>query len=924
MIVSKQILSMWTDLESIVSSFENSGFNDITINRTKEYADVSLQNTTRTLLRIINSDESFAKHFKMIKGQVRYLLLFNENDVMFVKSDLTDSGARRYLKFKFSKSNPQNTTLARLNSLKFDYIYEFDKLFDTKEIVKKFYEQYKKKLKYLDESIEGIKCDKDRAYYAQILFYRLIFLCFIQTKGFLSNDNQFLINGLKESMMQQENFYRNFLNKLFFDVLNAPLKDRDETCKKFGHIPFLNGGLFRQHRIEYHNDIVIKNDVFEEILCFLSSWMWYVDETADHGEELAINPEILGNIFEKTITDQKGKGAYYTPIDVTKYITESTIISYCINVVNKKFTTEYVSLKDIKNKNHAQYLYFGIIRPMTVLDNACGSGEFLLSVSKLLFDIYSTTWDKIKNTKTKLILDEQKKINNNKSSAYYFKRRIISFNLFGVDLEEEATEICKLRLWLSLVSEMSISNTEPLPNIDYNIMNGNSIIGYIQLPEKIQSALVMSSSLGEIISKIDSLKEDFKNEHDPTKSDKTKETIDENIRSLNHQMNKSRNADLFSEKLTLERFEDMLPFHYRLHFNWVLKNEGFDIIVGNPPYVEYRNLKYPTKFLSTYNAKNAYAYFVEISLNLLKKGGQIGYIIPIAGISTERMTSLQKILIERCSKIQISNYDDRPGKLFEGIDTRSSIILATVKRNEEINDKCRIFTSGYKRWHSENRSTLFLQPKYVQIDYDDKYGSIPKIGDRVELKILKKITKKCMPQLICQIDKKSSHVIWYHNAPRYWIRAMDTNPNITDNGIESKSSHIKPIYLKTSNAKILVQAIMNSSLFYWFFIKMSNCRDLTLREIEAFRINVNEFSNKNIQELTQTINDLMTSYWNNSRTKINKRQHGSTIQYTEFYPKKSKSIIDKIDDILSEHYNLNKKEANFIKEFDEKFRMGSE
>ena len=915
--ITKEIMSQWIDLKSVAESFRSNGFNDIKIQNT--YANISLQKTSRTILKIIKTDESFSKQFKEIGGQIRYLMLFNDQHIMFVKEELSESGALRYLKFKFSKNNPQNSTIQKLRSLTFDQIHEFNNLFDTKEIIKKFYEEYKIEFKKLYDFIEGIKSDDDRKYYAQILMYRVIFLYFIQTKDFLADDKQFLPTNFKKYSDDGKNFYEDFLKILFFNILNTPMEDRIAN-NEFDKIPFLNGGLFRKHRIEEkHPQIKIQNKAFSELLNFLSSWIWYVDETSDSIEELAMNPEILGNIFEKTITDQKGKGAYYTPVDITKFITESTIVPYCVDKINEKFLTNYSNLSTITNTKHLVDLYFNVIKKITVLDNACGSGEFLLSASKLLFDMYATIWDKIKEMDLKQIKKETKTMHEFSSSYYYFKKRIITYNLFGVDLEEAATEICKLRLWLSLVSEMTRDNVKPLPNIDYNIMNGNSIIGYTTLPDNLQRSLLDSDSITDEISKLDELKQQFLATMDPIENKKMIHPIENKMSEINDKLNKLRfnELDKESKKKYKNKFMELNPFHWRLHFGSVFTDlGGFDIIVGNPPYVEKKDLKYPTNFFKVEKCHNTYAYFFETSLQLLRCDGRIGYIVPVASISTARMSPLHDLLINSCSELKISSYDDYPEKIFEGKvrHSRSSIILCRSSSN-----KCRIFTTGYKEYIANERSQLFEKIEYVESTDLKENGSIPKIANNQELNIMNKINKKPPLSMHLISTRKSKHEqemfkVWFHDAPQYWIHASIDKP-------PGKATHNKSILTTNEFTQFVITAIINSSLFYWYFIKVSNCRDLTNHVIENFRIDIEKLKSHRAK-IIKLVKELMNNFEENSENITAKYEKTGKVEFVRIFPRHGKDIIDKIDDTLSNQYGFTKTELSYIKKFDDKYRMG--
>ena len=237
------------------------------------------------------------------------------------------------------------------------------------------------------------------------------------------------------------------------------------------------------------------------------------------------------------------------------------------------------------------------------------------------------------------------------------------------------------------------------------------------------------------------------------------------------------------------------------------------------------------------------------------------------------------------------------------------------------NDDCLVSSTRYHRWHAADRKKLFKNTKYVPIIFGPlsadickifaNIGTIPKIGEDIEKQIFIKIFQK--PLLKHEIIAKSNFVVWYHNAPLYWIRAMNV-PKFTHN--ITTSSHVKRIHLGNQDAATIVLALLNSSLFYWFFIKVSSCRDLTKIIISNMPVGIDDFTSVELVKLNGILKKLMHEYKQNCQidTRKNKKNEKITVKH-------SKRTIDEIDDILARHYGFTKDETTYIKQFDEKFRM---
>lgn len=806
---------------------------------------------------------------------------------------------------------------------------------------------------------------------------RILFIKFLEDKGLI--ENNLLLNLWQEySTIRSKiilSFYKLYLQPLFFEVFNTPIKDRSSEIKRISHyngIPYLNGGLFRKS-IKNEKDFDIENDILEKIILeFLPNYDFTIS-----GEK-GLDPDILGNIFEKTINyitklgtqRQKALGAYYTPDDVTNFICDSTIYPYLMKKIKDAFLASGWKESELREYSNLDFFLSNlprntsdirraleVVRGITVLDPACGSGHFLTTALKEL--VY------IKESLIKAIGEE--------ANLYSIKRETIGQNLFGVDIEGPAVEIAKLRLWLSLIEDMDIKDKEhiqTLPNIEFNIMQGDSLVGWInEKGQKFISKLIDDEQVKTSLEGLDlaystdedkhhiveKAKEDFDTYdtekilasytalrsiyplENPLKAKKLGvllerirksiyEFITQNYSTYLNEILMPNKKRKLSKKPDITIRELAAAFHWGVDFHLILK-QGFDVIIGNPPYIEKSKLPETTrKVLSLYTTEdsgNTHAYFYERSLSLLKKGGYCGLIVPISSVATDRMASLQNLLLSQAKNLWISNYDDRPGKIFGDLEhCRSSIII--IEKRDKTSDKNKIHTTTYNRWYTEDRDSLFEKIEYVESTNYVVEGSIPKIGKEIEKSILEKIYKDTPVKKYLD-GKKGKGQVWYHNAPQYWIRAIDFVPYFWNEKEGNKTSgHLIEINVNPEHYRSAIASMLNSSLFYWFFLLYGNCRDLTSREIGSFPISLDIMKDNSINQLNILASELMEDYKKNANRKECSYATTGKVVYDEFFPGKSKSIIDKIDDVLADHYKFSKEEKEYIKNFSIEFRLGEE
>ncbi|MEG4235824.1 hypothetical protein QUA40_27810 [Microcoleus sp. Pol11C3] len=453
---------------------------------------------------IPNSTERLTIYREIVQISAENLLIFiDENRTKCLWYWVKREGTKLYPRdHVYVKREPCDLLLSKVTALKVD-LEELETLsvidvaqrlqagLDVERVTKKFFEEFKQQHVEFLSVIRGIDKETDRRWYTSVLLNRLMFVYFLQRKGFIDSGKiLYLQEKLAESKQGGTDlFYSQFLTTLFFDGFAKPLDLREEGVKELiGDVKYLNGGLFLEHPIEQnYPNIAIPDAAFEKIFNLFAAYSWNLDDTVG-GKENEINPAVLGYIFEKYI-NQKAFGAYYTRPEITEYLCDRTINKLILDRVNQATTSRrfetITELLTNLDANLCRRLLEDILPNLTLLDPACGSGAFLVAAMKTLIYIYSTVFGTSKFLTDHYLNNYLKTIETEHSSLnYYIKKKIISDNLYGVDIMPEAVEIAKLRLFLALVSAAhDVSELEPLPNIDFNIMSGNSLIGLIRVDE---------------------------------------------------------------------------------------------------------------------------------------------------------------------------------------------------------------------------------------------------------------------------------------------------------------------------------------------------------------------------------------------------------------------------------------------------------
>ncbi len=502
------------------------------------------------------------------------------------------SGGTRYVTHNHRIGASNHALFQRLNAVRFDLAEEAELTvmtvrqrvrtqFNADKVTKRFFDEFQTAQRDLKDKIEGIGAEKERSWYSSLLLNRFMFIYFMQRKGFLNDDLNYLRTSLRrvgelEGPDRFYGYYRGFLLPLFHVGLGSGDHhyNDERTAAIIGDVPYINGGIFSLHSLESDYDIRVADEAFEKIFDFFDRYRWHLDERPTGNPE-EINPEILGHIFEKYV-NQKEQGAYYTKEDVTGYMTSMALLPVVLEKIadavgrppwallrlapsrylpegltygcDELLPADVASADDaevgildqiadpkvglpgerwretLSRRDHAEDLrkrlgagtvssfsqlltenlnlaplaldwiaelgdeghagrVWEVLNNLKIVDPTCGSGAFLLAAFDIVEELYDAALTAAEKAVTNKTADGSTRAivadaSGHGSRRYFVGKRVVLYNLYGVDLMPEATEIARLRLFLALVARLDDrSNIEPLPDLDMNIRAGNLLVG---------------------------------------------------------------------------------------------------------------------------------------------------------------------------------------------------------------------------------------------------------------------------------------------------------------------------------------------------------------------------------------------------------------------------------------------------------------
>lgn len=600
------------------------------------------------------------------------------------------------------------------------------KAFDVEVLSKEFFDKYKHHYEcfceYVYDNKDNTECfgrefseceDKIIRDYVKKLLGRIVFLHFLQKKGWMGvpadkewgeGDLNFMRNLFSNaSQSQKENFLDKVLKPLFEKGLDTDRTANNDLFNtgvegfKNVKIPYLNGGLFEKDELDKPK-ARFSAQLFDDLLEFFYEYNFTIDENDPNDAQVGVDPEMLGRIFENLLEDNKDKGAFYTPKEIVQYMCKESLIAYLLTDVKteetKKAIRTFVTTYDVNAiggkdsataKDIDEYL-----KDVKICDPAIGSGAFPMGMLKELFFCRGAI--------------------ENFNDAAEIKRHIIQQNIYGVDIEKGAVDIARLRFWLALIVDEKTPHA--LPNMDFKIMQGNSLLEQykgVDLSRIMESKTIKSgpiqmtfleNDVDELRRQLISLRRTYFN----TVNKQQKQSLRISMRNIvqqqidfvvNNFSGKYGNKE--NEKIKLDGIDIASTPEFFLWHTWfcdVFENGGFDIVIGNPPYLESRSPNFSESLKIRLQSEiqnrrmsdsgffprgaDLLIFFYELSLRLLNKNGYNVFITENSWLSTDYGKLFQNFLLKRC---EVHAIIDSEYKYFENADI-NTIITIIKNRNE--------------------------------------------------------------------------------------------------------------------------------------------------------------------------------------------------------------------------------------------------
>ena len=596
----------------------------------------------------------------------------------------------------------------------------------------------------------------------------------------------------------------------------------------------------------------------------------------------------------------------------------------------------------LPRKSHEKFRH-----DLSVLDPTCGSGAFLFAALNILKPLYDATLRTLHAVRSDALIAGEKThpekwaevdeilarfatARIDREQDYAVIKHIIVHNLYGVDIEEQATEIAKLRLFLKLVALLEPGDAiEPLPDIDFNIRHGNTLVGYASADETERA--VMGKTQGNLFNdawediriRLSAVEQQYNNFQIQqvqqgghiTAQDKQAlaGTLYELEETLNYHLareygvdpNKTRGYDAW--KATHR------PFHWFVDFYPLMAAGGFDVVIGNPPYVVFPSSDVPYVWPPDYycceSSRNLYALVSERSIKLATENSAIGLIVQLTSLSSERMRAFRDVMT-RSAQVLVLPFPRRPESVFEGVEMPTAIWL---RRSGGVP---LLTTSCVRRFYTTERPDALATTQLMSRRLEEPALRIPKIGSRVGHSILSKLKSSRVVDVLT--SKCGEYNVFYQEACRYWAKSSTFAPRFIRNAEVVDQPHGRTIGFSDSAPAGFVNCLLNSSLFYWYYSTLADCEHINDSLVRGFPLPT-DWSRTDWAALSEGIDGELR------RSAIPKKirtKQGHVIEYDEIDGKRARDAIVQADLALARHFGLSDVEVDYLVNYDIKYRIG--